>query len=147
MKLFADLQRDFKTDKEQGQFAIDEYNQAKAYYHSNQLPSDVLAIIQERGQTPITENIYKMIVNKILGYKISSMQEIKLTPRQEQDKPLTDLLNDILKYITQNKNYDKEIIKRDRDLIFGMSVCEVWITQDIEGKEVEIKTISLKAFI
>lgn len=146
MKLFADLQRDFKTDKEQGQYAIDEYNQAKAYYHSNQLPSDVLSIIQERGQTPITENIYKMIVNKILGYKISSMQEIKLTPRQEQDKPLTDLLNDILKYITQNKNYDKEIIKRDRDLIFGMSVCEVWVTQDEEGKEVEIKTINPESF-
>lgn len=146
MKHLNTLSRDFKTDKEHGTSSIAEYNQAKAYYHGNQLPPDVLSIIQERGQSPITENIYKMIINKILGYKISSMQEVRLTPRQEQDKPLTDLLNDILRYVTQNKNYDKEIIKRDRNLIFGMSVCEVWITQDKEGKEVEMRSISPESF-
>ncbi len=33
-----------------------------------------------------------MIVDKILGYKSESIQEVKLSGRQEQDKPLATLL-------------------------------------------------------
>ncbi len=114
---------------------MQEFKQALAYYHGNQLPPDVLHIILERGQTPIVENIYKMIVNKILGYKISAIQEVRLTPRQEEDKPLADLLNDLLKYFSQKRNFDKEMIKRDRDLIMGgLGVVELWAIGDREGQ-------------
>lgn len=141
------LRRDFINDKEFNQSAINEYNQALAYYHGNQLPPDVLNILQAREQTPIVENIYKMIVNKILGYKISSLQEVRLTPRQEEDKALSDILNDILRYISQHKNFDKEIIRRDKHLIMGLSVLEVWITQDAQSKDIEIQAIDPQSFI
>ena len=147
MKLFTDLQRDFKQDKEANSMSLNEFQQAKAYYHGSQLPPDVLSLIQERGQSPIVENIYKMIVNKILGYKIQSLQEVRLTPRQEQDKPLSDLLNDLLRYFSQKKNFDKEMIRRDRDLIMGIAISELWVTQDDEGVDIEIKTLKPESFV
>lgn len=141
------LKRDFTQDKDTQSKAIEEFKTAKKYYHGNQLPPDVLSIIKGRGGTPIVENIYKMIVNKILGYKINSIQEVRLTPRQEQDKPLSDLLNDLIRYVGQNRNFDKEIIKRDRDLIMGLSVVELWVTQDSEGVDIDIKTLNAESFI
>ncbi|WP_163565137.1 portal protein [Helicobacter suis] len=149
MKSYTQLEQDFKTDYDHAQVSIQEFKKAKAYYHGEQLPPDVLAIIQERGQTPIVENIYKMIINKILGYKISSIQEVRLSPRQEQDKPLADLLNDLLKYFSQKRNYDKEIIKRDRDLLMGgLGVIELWAVADKDSNiDIEIKAISPESFI
>lgn len=63
-----------------------------------------------------------MIVDKILGYKSESIQEVKLSGRQEQDKPLATLLNDLLKVFSQQDGFDSEIIKRDKELILGMAV-------------------------
>lgn len=73
-------------------------------------------------QIAVVENIYKMIVDKILGYKSESIQEVKLSGRQEQDKPLATLLNDLLKVFSQQDGFDSEIIKRDKELILGMAV-------------------------
>ncbi|WP_104691099.1 portal protein [Helicobacter heilmannii] len=149
MRDFSTLLRDFKKDQDKASKSIQEFKQAKAYYHGNQLPPDVLHIITERGQTPIVENIYKMIVNKIMGYKIQSIQEVRLTPRQEEDKPLADLLNDLLKYFSQKKNYDKEMIKRDKDLIMGgLAVVELWAVDDGGGNiDIEIKALDPQSFI
>ncbi|WP_459177805.1 portal protein, partial [Helicobacter felis] len=149
MRDFAQIKEDFKNDYQAAQNSIMEFKQAVAYYHGNQLPADVLSIITERGQTPIVENIYKMIINKILGYKIQSIQEVRLTPRQEEDKPLADLLNDLLKYFSQKKNFDKEMIKRDRDLIMGgLGVIELWAVSDAQGNiDIEIKALDPQSFI
>ncbi|WP_459177956.1 portal protein, partial [Helicobacter salomonis] len=48
----------FKLDLEHSQSSLREFKQAKAYYHGNQLPPDVLHIITQRGQTPIVEKIH-----------------------------------------------------------------------------------------
>ncbi len=113
--------------------ALSEYKEAKAYYHGHQLGTQELEKLARRGQIPIYENIYKMICDKILGYKIQSIQEIKVSGRQEQDKPLANLLNDLLRVFNLQKEYDKEIYKRDFDLLMGQSVLEVWINQDKMG--------------
>ncbi|GMB91870.1 portal protein [Helicobacter ailurogastricus] len=149
MKDFNQLQRDFKKDQDRASKSIQEFKQAKAYYHGNQLPPDVLHIITERGQTPIVENIYKMIVNKIMGYKIQSIQEVRLTPRQEENRALADLLNDLLKYFSQKRNFDKEMIKRDQNLIMGgLGVIELWPVADFEGNiDIQIKALDPQSFI
>lgn len=125
-----------------------EYKEARRYYHGSQLPDEVLEKLNLRGQPPIVENIYKMIVNKILGYKIQSLQEVKVSGRQEQDKPLANLFNDLLKVFTQSKQYDKQIILRDKELILGLAVCEVWVEQDKYGDNfIELKSIPADCFI
>ncbi|WP_443093561.1 portal protein, partial [Helicobacter pylori] len=63
---FTTLQNDFTNDYQKALIANAEFLEAKKYYNGNQLPQDVLNIILERGQTPIVENMFKVIVNKIL---------------------------------------------------------------------------------
>lgn len=147
MLSIIELEGLYTSDYEFNQTSLKEYKEAKKYYHSNQLPADVKDIIQERGAIPVYENIYRMIVNKILGYKAQSIQEVRVSGRQEQDKSLAELLNDILDVFTQSENYDKEILKRDKDLIFGCSIIQIWITKENGDFNLEIESISPEGFL
>lgn len=144
---FATLKNMFSADQSANEPSIQEYKEAKSYYHAKQLPAQVLSVLNERGQIPIVENIYKMIVNKILGYKMQSMQELKVSGRQEEDKPLATLLNDILKVFSQQAHFDKEIIKRDKDLMFGMAVIELWVRKRENDYLIDIKSLPTDSFL
>lgn len=143
----SELESFFSADQRANEPSAIEYKQAKGYYHGNQLPQAIYNEILSRGQMPLVENIYKMIVDKILGYKTQSLQEIKVSGRQEEDKALADLLNDILKVFSQQNNFDKEIIKRDKDLMFGMAVCELWVKKEKDDYLIDIKTLNADAFL
>lgn len=128
--------------------ALKEYKEAKAYYHGHQLATQELEKLARRGQIPIYENIYKMICDKILGYKIQSLQEIKVSGRQEQDKPLANLLNDLLRVFNSQKDYEKEIYKRDFDLLMGQSVIELWVNKDKQGDfHISLKALNNESFL
>ncbi|MGN8499547.1 portal protein, partial [Helicobacter pylori] len=146
---FTTLQNDFSNDYQKALIASAEFLEAKKYYNGNQLPQDVLNIILERGQTPIVENMFKVIVNKILGYKIESISEIRLSPKQEEDRALSDLLNSLLQVFIQQENYDKSMIERDKNLLIGgLGVIQLWVSQDKEKNvEIEIKAIKPESFI
>ena len=148
MKSLQELEEFFKKDYESNSSSITEFKKALEYYHAEQLPSDVVSITKERGQIPLSENIFKTIVSSYLGYKTQSIQEVKVSGRQQEDKALAFLLNDILKVFSQSELYDREIVKRDLDLILGMGVMEIWITQDKEGDmEIELRNIPPQSFI
>lgn len=87
----------FNSDRDANINALLEYQEAIKYYHGKQLPEDALERLEERRQAPIIENIYKMIINKILGYKIQSTQEIRVYGRNEETKNKANLLQDILR--------------------------------------------------
>lgn len=128
--------------------ALKEYKEAKAYYHGHQLATQELEKLARRGQIPIYENIYKMICDKILGYKIQSVQEIKVSGRQEQDKPLANLLNDLLRVFNSQKDYEKEIYKRDFDLLMGQAVIELWVNKDKQGDfHISLKSLNNESFL
>ncbi len=146
---FTTLQNDFSNDYQKALIANAEFLEAKKYYNGNQLPQDVLHIILERGQTPIVENMFKVIVNKILGYKIESISEIRLSPKQEEDRALSDLLNSLLQVFTQQENYDKSMLERDKNLLIGgLGVIQLWVTEDKDKNiEIDIKAIKPESFI
>lgn len=148
VKDFSEIESHFNADYEANLASLKEYDEAKKYYHGDQLPADVLELINERGQSPIIENFYKIIVDKIIGYKAESIQEVKVSGRQEQDKPLATLLNDLLRVFSQQERFDTEIIKRDKELIFGMAVAKIWIKQDEGGDfHLSFKNIPSSSFI
>lgn len=124
------LKKHLRDDLLANEASVAEYNNAKKYYHGEQLSEEVKSILIDRGQPPIYENIFKTIIDKILGYKAQNIQEIKISGTQEQDKPLANLLQDLVRVFAQSRNYDKEIMKRDFELIMGSSVLEVWINKD-----------------
>ncbi|ARJ55932.1 hypothetical protein [Campylobacter cuniculorum] len=140
---FTTLKNLYELDKKANDCALNEYLEAKKYYHGEQLPPEVKSIILNRGQAPIIENIFKLIINKIIGYKAQSISEIKVSGRQEMDTPLANVLNDLLKYFSQNRNYNREMTARDKNLIFGLAVIELWIQQD-ENKDFDLQFKSLE---
>ncbi|RKV28065.1 portal protein [Helicobacter pylori] len=146
---FLTLQNDFKNDYNRALIENTEFLEARKYYNGNQLPPDVLKIILERGQTPIVENMFKVIVNKILGYKIESISEIRLSPKQEEDRALSDLLNSLLQVFIQSENYDKAMIERDKNLLIGgLGVIQLWVIEDKDKNiEIEIKALKPESFV
>ena len=99
----------FNADKRSNHKSLIEYKEALQYYNGEQLDAEALAILEERGQKPIIENIYKMIVNKILGYKIQAMQEIRVYGRVEKTKNKAHLLQDIIRSFNKSRIYEREI--------------------------------------
>ncbi|GAA7477755.1 hypothetical protein MMM102_10720 [Helicobacter pylori] len=146
---FTTLQNDFSNDYQKALSANLEFLEAKKYYNGNQLPQDVLNIILDRGQTPIVENMFKVIVNKILGYKIESISEIRLSPKQEEDRALSDLLNSLLQVFIQQENYDKSMIERDKNLLIGgLGVIQLWVIEDKDKNvEIDIKALKPESFV
>ncbi|WRA75149.1 portal protein [Helicobacter pylori] len=146
---FLTLQNDFKNDYNKALIENAEFLEARKYYNGNQIPPDVLKIILERGQTPIVENMFKVIVNKILGYKIESISEIRLSPKQEEDRALSDLLNSLLQVFIQNENYDKAMVERDKNLLIGgLGVIQLWVIEDKEKNvEIDIKALKPESFV
>lgn len=138
----------FNADKQANHKSLIEYKEALQYYHGEQLEHEALAILQERGQKPIIENIYKMIVNKILGYKIQAMQEIRVYGRIEKTKNKAHLLQEIIRSFNQSKIYERDIYLRDRDLLFGMGVLELWVIKDKDGNnQITLKHIPTESFL
>ncbi|EQD92264.1 portal protein [Helicobacter pylori PZ5080] len=146
---FLTLQNDFKNDYNSALIENMEFLEARKYYNGNQLPPDVLKIILERGQTPIVENMFKVIVNKILGCKIESISEIRLSPKQEEDRALSDLLNSLLQVFIQSENYDKAMIERDKNLLIGgLGVIQLWVIEDKDKNiEIDIKALKPESFV
>ncbi|MGL2720640.1 portal protein [Helicobacter pylori] len=146
---FLTLQNDFKNDYNSALIENMEFLEARKYYNGNQLPPDVLKIILECGQTPIVENMFKVIVNKILGYKIESISEIRLSPKQEEDRALSDLLNSLLQVFIQSENYDKAMIERDKNLLIGgLGVIQLWVIEDKDKNiEIDIKALKPESFV
>lgn len=148
MKTITQLTDFFNADKEANYKSLQEYKEALKYYHGHQLPADAIARLQERRQNPIIENIYKMIVNKILGYKIQSTQEIRVFGRTEQTKSKAELLQDIIRSFNQSKIYDREIHLRDRDLLLGLGILELWVVKDKDNNnKITLKHIPTESFL
>lgn len=148
MLKIGELRECYQTDKEANYKSLMEYKEAMRYYHGEQLPPEALMALEERGQQPIIENIYKMIVNKILGYKIQASQEIRVFGRNEESKNKAELLQEILRSINQSKIYDRELHLRDRDLLFGLGILEVWVVKDKEdNNQITLKHINADSFL
>lgn len=138
----------YNLDLKANQRSLNEYKESIKYYHGDQIEQANLNTILSRGQSPVIENIFKLIINKIVGYKAQSIAEIKVSGRQENDINTAILLNDILKVFTEDINYNKEIIKRDKNLIFGLGICELWIEADEhEDLNLLIKTLDPNCFL
>lgn len=111
----------------------------RRYYEGDQLPPDVLAVLQSRSQPIQWENTYKEIGNKILGYKATARKELKVGGRQRNDMDVARILTDICLSIPDSTDYDSHKKLCDEDLmITGQSVMEISLnvldTSDLEGR-------------
>ncbi|PAF51988.1 hypothetical protein [Helicobacter sp. 13S00477-4] len=118
--------------------ALSEYKLAKQYLHGKQLDAKTIDILKRRGQPILWENIYQMLSTKILGYKSISAQEIQVIGRQESDKEVALVINEIIKSLVDNESYEMQKEKADFDLLLGMSVMQLWVKEDKENDYLDI---------
>ncbi|PAF42759.1 hypothetical protein [Helicobacter sp. 11S02629-2] len=123
-----------------------EFLTTKAYMQGRQLDLETLNTLKSRGQPPLTENIYAMIANKIIGYKLNSITDIEVLGFQKEDRNLANLLTNILKSITQKPDYISFKEQCDLDLLAGIVCAEVWVVKDeFDNFQIELKNIPLES--
>ena len=121
----------------------------REYYNGDQLDSTIKQILANRGQPEQYENNIAKHNNAILGFKKEREIDIRLFGRQQRDRVGAEMLNALLKAITQVSDYEAEIDALDDELsIEGVAIAELSIsasgeydTFGREHKDVEIKQV------
>jgi len=113
--------RHFKKTKEFSQ-------KVREYYNGDQLDGSIKNILANRGQPEQYENQIAKHNNAILGFKKERAIDIRLFGRQQRDKASADMLNALLKAITQVSDYEIESDALDDELsIEGVAIAELTI--------------------
>lgn len=98
----------------------------KRYYKGEQLPRDVITVLEDRGQPLLWENIIKKIINKIMGLKASTKQEMSVFARRVVDKDGANVFRNILRSSHDTSEWWSNKKRADFDFIVaGMSVREI----------------------
>lgn len=121
----------------------------REYYNGDQLDSTIKQILANRGQPEQYENNISKHNNAILGFKKEREIDIRLFGRQQRDRTGADMLNALIKAITQVSDYEIEVDALDNELsIEGVAIAELSIGVngdkdefEREHKDVEIKQV------
>lgn len=118
-----------KKQRDEAYYQTEDYRdigrKIKRYFKGDQLPADVIAQLQGRDQPIEWENIIKKIGNKIMGLKSLSKQEITASGRQVQDKPVANIVTNVLKASQDNNEWWSHKKRADKDLLLtGVSVMK-----------------------
>jgi hypothetical protein len=98
------------------------------YYNGDQLDKTIKNILANRGQPEQYENQIAKHNNAILGFKKERQVDIKLFGRQQKDRASADMLNAIIKAITQITDYEAQVDQMDDELsIEGVAIAELSI--------------------
>jgi len=98
------------------------------YYNGDQLDKTIKNILANRGQPEQYENQIAKHNNAILGFKKDRQIDIRLFGRQQKDRASADMLNAIIKAITQITDYESQVDAMDDELsIEGVAIAELSI--------------------
>jgi len=131
----------------------------REYYNGDQLDTTIKNILANRGQPEQYENNIAKHNNAILGFKKERDVEIKLFGRQQRDRESAQMLNALLKAITQVSEYAQEVDALDDELsLEGIAIAELSISasgeydefnrehKDLETKQVPSSEMYLDPF-
>jgi len=108
----------------------------REYYNGDQLDDFIKGILANREQPEQYENQIAKHNNAILGFKKERRIDIKLFGRQQKDKAGANMLNALMKAITQVSEYEEQIDALDDELsIEGLAVAELSISASGEYDE------------
>lgn len=113
--------------------STDEAKRIAEYDRGLQLSTDILSILNQRGQPPLHVNIITPIIDRMVDFLSMKRGDIKTVGRQQIDTPLASVVNDLIKSV-QDKNRYAVVQKRcDRDLaIAGVCMVDCFIRKSKE---------------
>ncbi len=119
----------------------------KRYFAGEQLPADVMSVLENREQPVEWENTYKKLVNKVMGLKILQMQEVQATGRQVEDKNGAVLITNILKSSQDSTDHASEKMQADLELFLtGISFMETVVEYNGEMDELGKKEKEIRHY-
>lgn len=114
------------------------------YYSGEQLPNVVLEELKRRGQPEYWKNLYKMNLNKVIGYMVNDKRQVYVVGRQQVDVPLAEIMNDIIKYISECNNYNTARKGALENLaLCGYTVFEVYPYKNSIDNQYDLKVIRI----
>lgn len=117
------LQDTFKIGYENFDKSRREAEVAFDFYHNRQYTQIQEAILESRGQPKETYNVVKMFARMFIGYLNSVVNDIKITPRQQNDIYTASILNDLVSYTVYNNNFTAEADKIKLDGLLAGLMC------------------------
>ena len=119
-KLKNQLQAGYEAYADSRQLAEETWE----YFHNRQYTQQQLSILENRGQPKETFNIIKLFTRMLLGYYSTVINSIRVKPKQYEDIPTANVLNDVIHYIINENKFDKRAdnIKLD-GMLSGLMVA------------------------
>lgn len=124
------MKTDIKTLQDTFKIGYDNYAESRLeaeevydLYHNRQYSKIQEAILNSRGQPKETYNVIKMFARMFIGYLNSVVNDIKITPRQQNDIYTASVLNDLVSYTIYNNNFSVEADKIKLDGLLSGLMC------------------------
>lgn len=117
------LQDTFKIGYDNFEESRKEAEEVYELYHNRQYSVIQEAILASRGQPKETYNVIKMFARMFIGYLDSVVNDIKITPRQQNDIYTASVLNDLVSYTIYNNNFSVEADKVKLDGLLSGLMC------------------------
>lgn len=117
------LQDTFKIGYEAFEASRKEADEIYNMFHNRQYSANQLTTLENRGQPKETFNVIKLFARMLLGYYATVVNDIKLTPTQENDIITAAILNDLVSYTLSTNNFTSEADKLKLDNILAGLMC------------------------
>lgn len=109
----------YETFEESRKEAANVYN----LFHNRQYTSQQEGILEQRGQPKETFNIVKLFTRLLLGYYATVVNDIQVSPVQENDVMTAAILNDLIDYTLRTNRFETEADKVKLDGMLSGLMC------------------------
>lgn len=117
------LQDSFKIGYETFEKSRKEAEQVYNLFHNRQYNSTQESILENRGQPKETFNVIKLFTRLLLGYYATVVNDIQVSPVQEDDVNTSAILNDLIDYTLRINRFETEADKIKLDGILSGLMC------------------------
>ncbi|HEV8034379.1 hypothetical protein [Yoonia sp.] len=109
----------------------------EAFYDHDQWEQEALAILEKRGQEPLTYNVIAQSINWVLGTERRTRTDYKILPRNKQALASAEKKSHLLKYLGDVNKTEFHISRSFADATkVGIGWIESGIQDDTEGEPV-----------
>lgn len=127
---------------------IDKGIEATEFVRGKQWEDGGKSDLERQGRSALTINFTARSVNELCGYEIQNRTDIRYLPQEDGDQRVADILNILVKQITNQCYFDREKSKTFRSAVVsgrGLFNCFMDFSRNLEG-EIKIENYPFREF-
>jgi hypothetical protein len=111
--------------------------QDEAYYDHEQWSQEDMAVLQARGQEPLTYNVIAQSINWVLGTERRTRVDYKILPRSKDSRQSAERKSQLLKYLSDVNRTEFHISRSfEEQAKVGLGWIESGLQDDSEGEPI-----------